>query len=373
MDRFYHQLHDLLQAGESVAVATVVATRGSTPREVGAKMIVRRSGATVGTVGGGCGEAQVWRTALQVLDTGASQGISVDLTEEVHLEAAGACGGTMELWVEPWLGEVESPDARVARLLAESQGRRQSVVLATVAAGSGSSCPSARRAVVSTEAVLLSGLGPVLPEGWLLREAAAALELEGGRFATYEAAAQGPHDELATVRLWLEPVKPPPRLMVLGAGHIALPLVAMGRLLGFQVAVLDDRAAFANRERFPEADIVLAADFGDGIRRLGVDRDSYVVLVTRGHRHDVECLRQLVGRESAYLGMIGSRRRVKGVFDLLQREGAPVEGLRRLHAPIGLDLGARTPAEIALSIVAEIVKVRRGGRAQSLSDRGTRQ
>lgn len=127
------------------------------------------------------------------------------------------------------------------------------------------------------------------------------------------------------------------------------------------------RASFANRERFPEAETVLATDFGDGIRRLSVDRSSYVVLVTRGHQHDVECLRELVWSEAAYLGMIGSRRRVRAVFELLQREGVPTERLARVHAPIGIDIGAQTPAEIALSILAEIVKVRRGGKALSLS------
>ncbi len=367
MDLFYHQLHDLLQAGETVAMATVVATRGSTPREVGAKMLVRGSGGIMGTVGGGCGEAQVWRTALQVLETGRPQVTVVDLTEEVRLDSAGICGGTMEVWVEPWGGE--DADRSIAALLAESYRRREPVVLATLVETPEGFPLGGRRALVSSRGVPVLDPGWPLPQEWLVQEAVATLEVEGGRFAACGPSGEAPEPGSKMVRLWLEPVRPAPRLIVLGAGHIAQPLVIMGRLLGFQVAVLDDRATFAHPQRFPEADTVLAADFRDGIRQLAVDRDSYVVLATRGHQHDVECLRELVGSEPAYLGMIGSRRRVGGVFDLLQREGVPAERLRRVHAPIGLDLGARTPAEIALSIAAEIVKVRRGGKARSLSER----
>ena len=173
--------------------------------------------------------------------------------------------------------------------------------------------------------------------------------------------------------LFLEAVLPPPRLVILGAGHISVPLARMGKMMGFGVTVLDDRPSFASSQRFPEAEMVLAEEFPAGISRLGIDRTSYVVLVTRGHRHDVECLRELVMCDIAYLGMIGSRRRVRAVFDMLREEGIPEERLDRTHAPVGLDIGARTPEEIALSIMAEVVKVRRGGRAASLRETSARE
>ena len=162
----------------------------------------------------------------------------------------------------------------------------------------------------------------------------------------------------------------PPSLVIVGAGHIAQPLAAMGRLCDFTVTVLDDRAQFANRQRFPQAERVIAGPLAETLRGLPLDRDTYVVLITRGHQHDVECLLEIVDAPLAYLGMIGSRRRVRGVFELLEEErGIRREKLRRVYAPIGLDIGAKTPAEIALTIMAEVIKVTRGGKVPSLSDR----
>jgi xanthine dehydrogenase accessory factor len=144
----------------------------------------------------------------------------------------------------------------------------------------------------------------------------------------------------------------------------------MGAMLGFKVVVLDDRPAFANRERFPDADEVLAAEFGETLAKYPLDEQTYVAIMTRGHAHDMECLLQVVDAPVAYIGMIGSRRRVRGVLDLVKEEGCSEELLARVHAPIGLDIGAQTPEEIALSVMAEVVKARRGGTGRSMSHRG---
>ena len=161
----------------------------------------------------------------------------------------------------------------------------------------------------------------------------------------------------------------PPTLLIVGAGHIALPLAQLGKLCDFDVVVLDDRASFANAERFPMADQVIAAPFEAALREFPLDEDTYIVLVTRGHQHDVACLLEVLDRPSAYRGMIGSRRRVRSVFQLLEEEkGIARERFERLYSPIGLDIGSETPAEIAVSIMAEIIKVRRGGTGLSLSN-----
>ena len=172
-----------------------------------------------------------------------------------------------------------------------------------------------------------------------------------------------------SVDVFIEVFVPRPTLLIVGAGHIAVPLARMGRLLDFEVIVLDDRASFANRERFPEADQVIAAGFEATLRKLPITRNTYIVLITRGHQHDVESLREVIDSPAAYIGMIGSRRRVWAVFKLLYQRGMPVEKLRRLYAPIGINIGAQTPAEIATSIISEVVKVHRGGGVESISDR----
>lgn len=158
----------------------------------------------------------------------------------------------------------------------------------------------------------------------------------------------------------------PARLVIVGAGHIGVPLARLGSLLDFRVSVLDDRPEFATPERFPYAETVVGA-YSETLAALPMGRDSYVVLVTRGHVHDVACLEVMVSRSVAYVGMIGSRTRVRTVMRHLAEKGHPADRLREIHAPIGLDLGARTPAEIALSIMAQIVLVRRGGSGASLT------
>lgn len=168
------------------------------------------------------------------------------------------------------------------------------------------------------------------------------------------------------LELFIEPLSPPSELLILGGGHIAKPLVVLGKLAGFFVTVVDDRPSFANSNRFPEADEVICLDFESTINRKKIGPNTYVVIVTRGHRYDSECLKLCVGRPAAYIGMIGSKRRIKIVLESLQ-DAHPEEKLPRIYAPIGLDIGARTPEEIAISIMAEVIMVRRRGNGTSLS------
>ncbi len=175
--------------------------------------------------------------------------------------------------------------------------------------------------------------------------------------------------EAGPLEVFVEVLGRPPTLLIVGAGHIAQPLAEMGARCDFRVVVLDDRPQFANRERFPTADEIIVAPFHEALRRFDFDLDTYVVLVTRGHRHDVEALLQIIDKPLAYIGMIGSRRRIKGVFQLLKEQRQlSDEQLARVYAPVGLDIGAETPAEIAVAIMAEIILVRRGGTGRPLSD-----
>ncbi len=170
------------------------------------------------------------------------------------------------------------------------------------------------------------------------------------------------------VEVFFELFMPPPRLVVVGAGHIAVPLAAMGKLLDYEVVVIDDRAVFANRQRFPTADEILVDDYEHAITNMELNPSTFIVLVTRGHRHDVLSLRKVIQKPLAYIGMIGSRRRVYAVLKLLKDEGVSLEHLAKVKAPIGIDIGARTPAEIAICILAEIINVWNGGRTAGISD-----
>jgi xanthine dehydrogenase accessory factor len=159
---------------------------------------------------------------------------------------------------------------------------------------------------------------------------------------------------------WLaEPYFPASRLIILGGGHIAKPLAEFGAKCGFSVTVADDRPEFANKGRFPAADQVICESFDRCFERLPVNRSAFVVIITRGHRHDMDCLRRVLGFETAYTGMIGSRRRVRAAMEQLASEGFPRERLEAVRAPIGLDIGAETPEEIAVSILSEVIRYKR--------------
>lgn len=202
-------------------------------------------------------------------------------------------------------------------------------------------------------------LGPL--ETRILQDARACLSRRQPQLLTYS-------DE-GELQLFAEVQRRPPTLIIVGAGHVALPLAQLGKMIDFEVVVLDDRPLYANKSRFPMADRVLAQPFAETLRQWPIDPDTFLVLVTRGHSHDVESLLEVIDSPARYIGMIGSKRRVKAVFELLEREkGIDPAKLERVYAPIGLDIGAESPSEIAIGVIAEIINVYRGGRAVSLSD-----
>lgn len=173
--------------------------------------------------------------------------------------------------------------------------------------------------------------------------------------------------EAGEAEVYVEPYEPPHSIVICGAGHIAVPLARMAKFAGYRVTVVDDRADYANRKRFPDADEVVADDFTAALARMTITPATAVVLVTRGHRYDWDCLREVIDSRAGYIGMIGSRRRVRAAKLGLEAEGVPADRLARVSAPIGLDVGAETPEEIAVAILAEIVLARRGGTGRPLS------
>ena len=396
-ESIYDQLAGMLAGSETVAVATIVGVKGSVPREVGAKMIIHPLGRHVGTVGGGCGEADVIRAAVGVMDSGVPTLVRVDLTEDVSMQALGVCGGIFDVFVErvgeqlpgqgtgwPVSVQAAGPGALVAgnqeepgkdlcqgkpARTRESAAERVSALLASTAGRE----PVALVKVLEgpqpgSEAVIWLDRPPLgdlaLPETMAERALDDAREvLRGRQHRQLRYAAEG-------VALFVEVQRRSPELVIVGAGHIAVPLAQLATICDFAVTVLDDRPAFASPSRFPTARRVLAAPQRETVHSLSLDEDSFLVLVTRGHTHDVECLLEVLDRPVAYIGMIGSQRRVDAVFKLLTGEmGIDAAKFDRIYAPIGIDIGAQTPAEIAVCVMAEIINVLRRGPAPSLADR----
>jgi xanthine dehydrogenase accessory factor len=401
VESIYNHLADLIDAGETVAVATIIDVRGSVPREVGAKMIIHPLGRHVGTVGGGCGEADVLRAALDVLQTGEPAAVRVDLTEDVSMQALGVCGGIMDVFVER-VGSGTEDEGRKTKdgsifvtgrssprdasqsfvtALLGSIRAREPVALATVVSG-----PSAGRgAVVWLDRPPFGDLGLGDREPQVIADAQEVLRGRQHRLLRYPASApvapgsqpptsnlQPPTSsfQLPASSIFVEVQRRAPEMLIVGGGHIAVPLAEVASLCDFAVTVLDDRPSFANPERFPRAARTIAAPLRETVRDLPLDADTFVVLVTRGHSHDVECLLEVLDRPVAYIGMIGSQRRVDAVFELLENEmGIDPVKFDRVYAPIGIAIGAHTPAEIAVCIMAEAINVLRGGPATSISEK----
>ncbi len=365
MENIYAELTRMLEAGDTVAVATIVDVRGSVPREVGAKMIIHPLGRHVGTVGGGCGEADVLRTALDVLQTGEPASVHVDLTEDISMQALGVCGGTMDVFVERVASDVQAEIGMLPGMLAalrESMLNREPVALATVVsrtAGSPAVDGPGQQAVIWLDREPLGSLGLVAREAQAIEDAREVLRGRQHKLLKY-----------AEASVFVEVQRRAPELIIVGGGHIALPLAQLASMCDFSVTVLDDRPSFVTEERFPTARQRISGPLRETVAGLPMDQDTYVVLVTRGHSHDVECLLEVLDRPVGYIGMIGSQRRVDAVFQLLVEEmGVDPLKLDRVYAPIGIAIGARTPAEIAVCIMAEVINVLRIGPATSISER----
>ena len=394
---FQDIIHEL-ETGETVALATIVKRKGSVPREVGAKMLVHSGGKITGTVGGGCGEAEVWRAALNVIDTRRPHTVQVDLTEEIAMESQGVCGGIFDVFIQPWHSTVLPGQPGMqdfAQVIGNTLENERAVVLATVIAAGGAWRPYIGQQMLMHEngetlgSLTLPDAPAELPAQ--LSEAAqnaittgkphiehvratlaVALQVNSHLAVTQPADTQKSSGTQISPDSWaeifIEPFVPPPVLLIAGAGHIAAPLAAIAHIMNFSVSVTDDRASFANRERFPSAKQLLVGDIESTLRDYPITPRTHIVLVTRAHAHDVQGLRAIIDSPTAYIGMIGSQRRVWAVFKLLHEEGVPAEKLARVRAPIGLDFGSSTPEEIALGIMAEITMLRHGGTGKAMSE-----
>jgi len=251
----YEEIVLLRQQGRRGAVATIVNVRGSIPSFETAKMLVRDDGSIVGTVGGGCVEADVWQAAREVMENEKPRTLTFNLNQDPKHDTGLVCGGTLDIFIEP-----------------------------------------------------------VLPKALLY---------------------------------------------VFGAGHVALSLYRTASTAGFDVTVIDDRESYANRQRFPDAKEVITEDYEHAMGRVAPSENSYIVIVTRGHRDDMRVLRWAVQTQARYVGMIGSKRKTIAIFRELVKEGIPEQLFERVHAPVGLDIGAITPEEIAVAITAELIASRR--------------
>ncbi len=339
----YEKLIELVRAKKPAALATVVETDGSTPQVAGASALFSDDGLVCGTVGGGIGEARVEALALRALRTGASQLRTFDFGNSAEEAGEAICGGRLRVLI----------DARPARHFAALAGmsaavrKRRAGLLAVRIGRTG----AAGRVTIRRFWIPIgipaspSSFAPLRP--FAVDLAAAARSGAPGLFSRKAG------------RLYVEPHLPLPRLLIAGAGHVGRAVAHLGRLLNFEVVVTDDRPEFANTERFPGAGRIIVADVARTLGEFPAGPDTYVVIVTRGHRHDEDALRACVRRKAAYIGMIGSARKVGLLRERFLKKGwCSAAEWARVRTPIGLPIGSKTVEEIAVSIAAELVAVR---------------
>jgi xanthine dehydrogenase accessory factor len=357
MSEFFQTLLESISTGGSPVYATVVATRGSTPQKAGAKAVFLPDGRVLGTIGGGCLEAETQRRALESLRDGQPRLVELYLNDDFGWDDGLICGGTAHVFVDPNISHAK----QVVRALLEREAQRQPVALVTVVA---SPDPALRGSYhLVTESEVVSSI-PACSEWQQSLRPTAAKAVEMGE-ALWE-----PLPSDAETRVYVEPILPRPVLLIAGAGHIGAAVCKLAAWLGFEVAVVDDRASFANSERLPDAATLIVEDPSKAVRDFPITPDTYVVIVTRGHRHDAKVLKECVHSDAAYIGMIGSRRKVTLIFSELVAEGCCTEErLRDIHSPVGLDIGAQSVEEIAVSIAAELVQARRKRRPPTATGR----
>jgi xanthine dehydrogenase accessory factor len=259
------------------------------------------------------------------------------------------------------MGTLDFSEAMALAVEAKESGRA-AVIVTVVDTRRDRQARAGNRMVVYEGGTASGNIEPLL-DGLLVSQALQSLD--DRRSATRSYALEGGFARDVGVRggeidVFFEVMATPPTLVVVGAGHIAVPLAAIAKILDFFVTIIDDRPEYANEERFPLADRILIGPYRETVASLSVDRDTFVVLVTRGHVHDLACLEEVISSPAAYIGMIGSKRRVRTVIDRAREKGFDPAQLQRLHAPIGLNIGAQSPAEIAVAIAAEIIGVLRG-------------
>jgi len=353
---------------ERVAVASIVSASGSLPMSRRSRMLVASSGAQQGTVGGGCLEAEVHALAGTVMRQGGARLRRFTLTEAKAGAEGLNCGGTVEILIEALPagggvggvgGDVGDEALSIHRQALASLEAREETVLATVIEPRGSEgvVAIAGRALVGWKGLRI-GSGLLRDDAPLTRHAVeeglAILGQDRSRLSRLPEGMAAPGS-----LLFLETISTPPVVYLFGGGHVSLAVARVARVAGFRIVVVDDRAAFANPERFPEADLTLVAPMETAFSRLPIDRHSYVVAVTRGHQHDEPVIEQALATPAAYIGMIGSRRKVAIMWKRLRERGITDQQLARVHAPIGVPIGGDSPGEIAVSIVAQMIQVRR--------------
>ena len=333
-----------LQSEDCIMLATIISTSGSTPASALSKMIIKNGGTvSVGTIGGGCMEGEVILHANRLYNSGKAEILTFHLTED-EIVSGLICGGSVDVLVEPITKENMSLCVELQSLINDGKD----CILASLLTNENK---------IEWKQIIPLSEGSALPLTSYIPHLSGELDQHIRKAHDRQ---QPQRIELLSGELILEPIASNPNLIIFGGGHVSKFVSQTASMAGFRVTIIDDREKYANPQRFPEAVQTIVCDFSKAFSMLTIKNSTYIIIVTRGHSFDEIILEQAVKTQAKYIGMIGSKRKVLTTFDHLRQRGVTDEMLNRVHAPIGLDIGAMTAEEIAVSIIAEMIRVRRG-------------
>ena len=357
MQDVFHEAINQLGQGEPLVVATVIRTKGSTPQKPGAKLLVRSDGSGVGTLGGGCVEGDIWFAASQLLRRGGqAQYKEYALNEELAAEDGLVCGGTMYFLIDPvyrpedYLSFAEEIDGAY-------RGEGAVALANLIRPATGSNASLGGKLFVRENGTTVGTLGDPDLDKSAVRKGLDLMVHGRNEYIEEESGAE----------YFVEAYTTPPQLVICGGGHVSKAIAPLAKTLGFRLFITDDRAEFANEDRFPEADMLVAQSPEDALPQLPINPNTFIVVATRGHRYDNVALEAAARTSARYVGLMGSKRKTILIYEDLIRGNLPMERIKEIRSPIGLDIRARTPEEIAVSIMAEILMFRLGGTGQPMT------
>lgn len=351
MEQVFRAAAEEIATGNEMVVATVVKTSGSTPQKPGAKLLVRADGSGVGTLGGGCVEGDIWFAASQLLKRGGKAEMrDYELNEDLAAQNGLVCGGTMFFLLDP-IHEPQKIQGFNEEVLAAYDGGTPVAVAHLMKIPQRSELTVGSRLLIRENGSTSGSLGEPTIDAQAVKQARTLMAMGKNDYVTTESGAE----------FFIEAFTTPPTLVLAGGGHVSKAISNIAVTLGFRIFVVDDRQEFANSDRFPEAEQTLVSDYESAFDKLQIGANSFIVIATRGHRYDATVTAAALRSPASYVGLLGSRRKTILIFEELFKAGFTMEQIQGVRSPIGLGIAARTPEEIALSIMAEIVAFRLGG------------
>jgi len=351
MKEVFEEAANQLNEKHPLVIATVVRTKGSTPQKPGAKLLVRNDGSGVGTLGGGCVEGDIWYAAKQLMkNRDSAETIGYELNEEIAAQDGLVCGGTMFFLVDP-IYEKGQEALFLNEINSAYLGGEPVALASLVKTAPDIDAKLAGKLLIRSDGSVEGTLGADNLNSEAIKYGIELMAYGNNKYVRSETGAE----------YFVEGYTTPPRIILCGGGHVSRAIYTFAVNLGFNLTVIDDREEFANNTRFPLGDVVVAENSAEGFRSVEINKNTFIVIATRGHRYDHVSLEAALNTSASYIGLLGSKRKTILIYEELLSKGVSIDRIKDVRAPIGLDINARTPEEIAISIMAEILMIRNGG------------